>query len=80
MPRTKVQCLKKIFRMLASKDIFTPAKSIKHMRSNFGHSQKRLEKIKGLSSNAAKIASEKDVPSQKHIEKDVFTPNQIKFR
>ena len=27
-----------------------------------------------------KLASEHDVPSQKHMEKDVFTPNQLKFR
>ena len=27
-----------------------------------------------------KVASENDVPSQKHIEKDVLIPNQLNFR
>ena len=27
-----------------------------------------------------KLASENYVPSQKHMEKDVFAPNQLKFR
>ena len=26
------------------------------------------------------VASENDVPSQKHMENDVFTRNQLKFR
>ena len=44
-------------RKLASKDLFTPANSVKHMMSNFGHSQKwLLKKIKRSSSNAEKIS------------------------
>ena len=80
MPRTKVQCFKYFFCILASKDIFTPANSIKHMTSNFAHFQKRLEKkIKRSSCNAEKIASEKNVPSQKPKE-DVFTPDRLEFQ
>ena len=80
-PRTKVQCLNFFFCKLASKDIFTPANSLKHMMSSFGHSQKCLLKKNNVRLGMLKkLASKNDVPSQKRMEKDVFTPNQLNFR
>ena len=78
--KKKRRVFKESFRIIVSEENLNRPNSVKHMNSKFAQSQKGvLKTIKRSPSNAEKLASENDVPSENYMEEDVFIPIHIRY-